>query len=148
MTTLRTKELLRDWIEYQVANHPSLDGIPIVINGETAEMEFPLIGIIDTGSEAVEQNGVIMHGVSAIGINVELHSVPVAEAETGTDFDDFCQMENDLYSILADRSILAWSEHRDRLRLFDIRPASFVVEPRDGRRVSVLEILCIACPTN
>jgi hypothetical protein len=145
MTTLRLKEVIRDWIEANATDFETMDGIPIVINGEIADEVFPLIGIIDTGSELVEENGVIMHGVFDIGIKVELQSVPVLETEGGTAFDDFSAIERDLATILCDRSILQWAENRERLRLFDFRPASPIVEPRDGRRVSSLEIFCRAC---
>lgn len=156
MTTLRLKEVIRDWIQENAPDHPVLEGLPIIINGETkaqtdaVENEtdahaYPLIGIIDTGSEVIEQNGVVMHGVYEIGIKVELHSVPVDQEEGGTGFDDFSAMENDLSTILMDQTILQWAENRERLRLFDFRPASPIVEPRDGRRVSVIEISCKAC---
>jgi len=48
--------------------------------GDQADLAPPFIAIYETGSDEVEQAGVIMRGVSAFQIKVELHTVPAPAA--------------------------------------------------------------------
>ena len=148
MTVHNLKQTIADWIANEAVTYPDLDGIPVVRNGEISDMEFPLIAIVDTGSEQIEQDGVIMRGVMNVSVNVELHSVPADEAQEGTSEEDHGDIEADLYNILGDSSVIAWGDNRNDLRLFDFRAAAPTIEARDGRRVSVFQLTCVCCPNS
>lgn len=147
MTIHNLKLTISDWIANEAAaSYPDLDAVPVVRNGEISDMEFPLIAIVDTGSEQIEQDGVIMRGVMNASVNVELHSVPAADDQEGTDEEDHAVLEADLYDILGDMNFLPYGDNRNDLRIFDIRTAAPTLEARDGRRVSVFQMSFVCCP--
>jgi len=151
MTTENVKQSIKDWIAAQVAAHPELAAITVVLNGETADVSPPLIALVDQGSATTEQAGVIMYGVEEIGINAELHTVPVVDDEenqSATSIETHRAAEKALYRILADRDSIDYLNGRNDTTIFDIRASGPTMEPREGMRVSTIPMLVIACPLN
>ena len=151
MTTENVKQSIKEWIASQVANHPEISGIPVYLSGESADEDPPFIGIIDQGSATAEQAGVIMYGVEEVGINVEIHTVPIVDdgaGEEGTSITTHRALEKALYRILADRNSIDYLNGRNETTIFDIRAAGPTIEADQGRRVSTIQMLVIACPLN
>ena len=143
MTTL---ESLVEWIERKVPEHPILDGLQIIQMGEETVQSPPFLGIVEQGSQTVEQAGVIMHGVSEYDISAQLYTVPASESEQGTPFEDEREMRQAIYDILADRSAIDWITERNFVRVFDIRTTAPITEAEDGQRVTRWQLTIIACP--
>lgn len=148
MTTENVKQSLKDWITAQTVNHSVLSGIPIILNGEITDAVYPLIGIVDQGSATVEQDGVIMHGVEQVTLDVVIHSIPVTEEQEGTDIEDHREIQKQLYRILADRKSIAYLNGMNETTIFDIRCSGPTMEPQAGLRETTFQMLVIACPLN
>ena len=146
MTADNVKESLRTWMESQVVNHPALDDIPIVLNGETADAVFPLIAIIDQGAGLVEQEGVVMRGVDSLTIAAEIHTVPEEEAQDGTTLETHRAIVTAAYQVLGDFQAIQFCNGLNDTTVFDIRTSSPTLEPREGRRVSSIQMTVFACP--
>jgi hypothetical protein len=146
MTTENVKQSLKQWIESQASQYAALASIPIILNGETTEADFPLISIVDTGSESVVENGVPLYGVDEIAINAEVHSVPDDTANDATSIADHRAIVAALAEILADRNAITFCDGLNGTAIFDIRRAASSMEPSDGRRVSTIQLTVIACP--
>jgi hypothetical protein len=148
MTAQRIKQTIRDRIQHEAAlSNPALAGLPVILSGETTSLIPDCIAVYETGSEQVEQNGVIMRGVMEVGLNVELHTVPEESAEYGTTAAEHETIAADLYRVMADLSFLQWAQNRNGLICFDIRANSPILSATDGRRISTIEILFIAAPS-
>lgn len=142
---MNINESIRDWINYQLPNFPGLAGIDVVTMGETGELEPPFIAIYESGSELVEQGGVILHGVAAYEITVELHTVPADESQEGTAPEDERNWRFQIYNIIGNREAIAWASGRNNLTLFDIRTTPATTEAGDGVRISRWILTVIAC---
>ena len=137
---------LADWITYNQSSFPSLAGVSVVLMGDESDLSPPFFGLVESGSAPVEQNDVIMHGVSAYEVTAELHTVPADESESGTPAADERQMRFDLYDILANREAIAHLTGDNSWTIFDIRAAGPTTEAQDGRRVSRFMVTVIASP--
>ena len=96
----QVKQALKTWIEDQARAYDVLDGVEVVLNGETDDVVLPLIVIIDQGSTMVEQNGVRLYGVMEVSLTAELHTVPEESASHGTTYATSQEMSQALYEIL------------------------------------------------
>lgn len=143
---MNLNESLRDWIESKQSDYPSLEDLTLATMGETSDLVPPFLGIYETASEPHESGGVIMRGVSDFQITCELHTVPADDANGGTSAEDEREMARDLYDIIGDEDAAAWMEGRNGWRVFDIRLASPITEPAEGRRISRWVLSVIACP--
>jgi hypothetical protein len=137
---------LSDWITAKKPLFPSLSGVSVVLMGDESDLSPPFLGLVESGSAPVEQNDVIMHGVSAYEVTAELHTVPASEDEEGTPAADERQMRFDLYDIIANRDAIPWITGENQWTIFDIRAAAPTTEAQDGRRVSRFMITVIASP--
>lgn len=144
MTVLQS---LTEWIDTQTDDYTILDDLQVVQMGETSDLSPPFLGLMESGAATVEDNGVIMHGVTAYEITAELHTVPAESAESGTTFDDERDRRSVIYDILADRAAIDSISERNFWRVFDIRTAGPTTESEDGRRITRWQITVIACPT-
>lgn len=148
MIAENVKESLRTLIQSETPNHAALADIPIVLNGEITDADFPLIAIIDQGAGLVEQEGVIMRGVDALTITAEIHSVPEEEDQEGTPLETHRAIVTALYQILADSRAIQFCDGLNDTAVFDIRTSSPTIEAREGRRVSSIQMTVIACPNS
>ena len=140
-------ESIREWIEKRIEEeYGDLDGIQLAITGEEADVTPPFIAIYETSSSQHEAGGVMMDGVTDFEIAVELQTVPTDANNAGTPNVIEEGFKNDIYNILADRSIIDYADNRNNARIFDIRTSSSVTEPGEGRRVTRWELTVIACP--
>jgi len=137
---------LSDWITYKKPLFPSLAGVDIVLMGDDSDLSPPFLGLVESGSATVEQNDVVMHGVSAYEVTAELHTIPASEDEDGTPAAAERQMRFDLYDILANRAAINWITDTNQWTIFDIRAAAPTTEAQDGRRVSRFNLTVIASP--
>jgi hypothetical protein len=94
----------------------------------------------------VEQNGVVLYGVTEFELTCELHTVPVDDNEGGTDAETERQYRRDFYDIVGDRMAINWMSGRNSWTIFDIRLSSPTTEPNEGRRISRFTITVIASP--
>jgi len=137
---------ISEWVAYKQPLFPSLATVSVVIMGDESDLAPPFLGLVESGSAPVEQNDVILHGVSAYEVTAELHTVPASEDEEGTPAADERQMRFDLYDILANRAAIGWVSGQNKWDVFDIRAAAPTTEAQDGRRVSRFMITVIASP--
>jgi hypothetical protein len=137
---------LSDWIALKKLLFPSLTDVSVVIMGDESDLSPPFIGLVESGSAPVEQNEVIMHGVTAYEVTAELHTVPASEDEEGTPAATERQMRFDLYDIIANRAAINFMNGENQWTIFDIRAAGPTTEAQDGRRVSRIMITVIASP--
>ena len=143
---MNINESIRDWITANLKDYPSLTSVSLVTMGETAELDPPFLAIYEAGSATVEQNGVVMYGVTAFDIACELHTIPVSDDEDGTPPETERQYRKGFYDILGNREAIAWMDGRNGWKVFDIRLSSPTTEPSEGRRVSRFSLTVIACP--
>ena len=139
-------ESLRDWITHRQPDFTALDGASVVTMGETGDLNPPFLGIMESGSDLHETNGVIVPGVSDYQITCELHTVPAEEDQEGTPTADAAAMRRDFYEIIGDRDAIDWMTERNEWRVFDIRMAGPTSEAQEGRLVTRWNVIVIACP--
>ena len=147
MIAERLKQAIASFIAEEAETVPVIDGVAVSISGEADDATFPLIVIQDTGSDVYEQDGVIMRGVDTVTLNVELHSVPTASAEAGTDFDDHDELGEAVYNALGSAAGFSFISAFEGVGLFDFRVSAGTMETDPPRRKTVYEIVAIACPT-
>lgn len=143
MTILQS---LAEWIDHHQSKFTSLADLSVVQMGESDDLAPPFLGLVESGAAPVEQDGLIMHGVTAYEVTAELHTVPAADDQEGTEFDDDRLMRADIYDILADRDAIQWVTDQNHWRVFDIRCGGPITEAQEGRRVTRWELTVIACP--
>jgi hypothetical protein len=114
--------------------------------GETSDLDPPFLGIMESGVDIHETNGVIMPGVSDYQLTCELHTVPAEEDQEGTPTIDAQEMRRAFYEIIGDRAAIDWMTERNEWRIFDIRLAGPTTEASDGRLITRWNILVVACP--
>ena len=146
MIAERLKQAIAAFLAEEAETVPILDGVAVSISGKADDATFPLIVIQDTGSDVYEQDGVIMRGVDTVTLNVELHSVPTASADAGTDFDDHDELGEAVYNALGSAACFSFIS-REGVGLFDFRVSAGTMETDPPRRKTVYEIVAIACPT-
>lgn len=135
-----------DWINQRLAEFPDLTGLSVVKMGDDGDLLPPFVGLMESGSSMVEQNGVTLYGVSAYEVTAELHTVPQSEDEEGTPEETERAMRQNLYDILGNRDAIDWINGRNQWNVFDIRAAGPTTEAQDGRRVTRWQITIIAAP--
>jgi hypothetical protein len=144
---MNLNESIRDWVFFRAAEaFPTLLPIELVTMGETTELGPPFLGIFETNSEAYNQDGVMLPGVSVYEITVELQTIPVEEDEGGTTAELEREYRRDLYDILGDRAAIDWISGQNGWRVFDIRLAAPTTEANEGRRISRWILTVTACP--
>lgn len=143
---MNLNESFRDWINFNLKDYPSLRDINLVTMGETEDLNPPFFAIYETSSSMVEQNGVVLYGVTEFELTCELHTVPVEDNEGGTDAETERQYRRDFYDIVGDRMAINWMSGRNSWTIFDIRLSSPTTEPNEGRRISRFTITVIASP--
>jgi len=144
---MNINESLRDWIESKQAGFTELDGVEIVTMGETSDLAPPFLGIMESGSDLHETNGVIMAGVSDYEITCELHTIPADADQDGTPTVTAQEIRRAFYEIIGDRDAIDWMTGRNDWRVFDIRMAGPTSEASDGRLITRWNISIVACPT-
>lgn len=143
MTTDRLNQGIRAWITDKANPTGKLAQLAILTNGEDGLVDAPFVGIMETGAETVVQGDVVMYGVLEMSLSVMLSTVPVSEEDAGTSLEDHQEMTDELYNILADRSIMDTTH--DGISLFDFRAVNPTTEASDGRRVTTFQITSIVC---
>ncbi len=144
----QVKQALKTWIEDQARAYDVLDGVQIVLNGETDDVVLPLIVIIDQGSTMVEQNGVRLFGVMEISLTAELHTVPEESASHGTTYATSQEMSQALYEILANRKSIDYMNASNNLQVFDNLTSSGIISVRDERRIDTFDLTITASLSN
>jgi len=145
---MNLNESIRDWVFYRATTaFPDLLVIELVTMGETTELGPPFLAIYETNSEAYNQDGVMLPGVSVYEITVELQTVPVEEEELGTPPETEREWRKQLYDILGDRAAIDWITGRNGWQVFDIRLPAPTTEASEGRRISRWILTVTACPT-
>lgn len=140
-------ESLRDWIDFQKSKQPAIADVPVVVMGETGDLSPPFLGMSEKSDTPVEQNGVVMYGVSAFEVEVNLVTVPADEDNGGTTHADAMAMRQDFYDIIGDRDSIEFVTERNYWRVFDIRASGGMTEAEDGTRVTTWTLTVIACPS-
>lgn len=139
-------ESIRDWVFSKYPIFPDLSVIDLVTMGETADLGPPFLAIYETGSSLHDTDGVVVPGVSDFEITCELQTVPVEDDEGGTPTDTEREYRRQIYDILGDRDAIDWITERNGWRVFDIRTASPITEPNEGRRITRWVLSIVACP--
>lgn len=143
---MNINESIKDWIEFNLASFPSLEGVQILTMGDTDEVDPPAITIMESGVAQYMEGELIMRGVGTYSVTVELHTIPAEEEEGGTTKDDAQQMRFDLYEILGNHDAVDWVSGRNYWTIFDIRATPPNTEAEEGRLVSRFELEIVACP--
>jgi predicted amidohydrolase YtcJ len=144
----QVKQALKTWLTDQARFHDVLDGVPIVLNGETDEVALPLIAIIDQGVAIVEQNGVKLYGVMEVSLTVELHTVPEEAAQDGTTYETSEEMAQAIFEILGNRKSIDYMNASNEINVFDNLTSSGIVSVRDERRIATFDVTIIASLSN
>ena len=144
----QVKQALKTWITDQARSYDVLDGVPIVLNGETDDVTLPLIAIIDQGVSIVEQNGVKLYGVMEVSLTVELHTVPEEAAQDGTTYETSEQMAQAIFEILGNRKSIDFMNASNEINVFDNLTSSGIISVRDERRIATFDVTIIASLSN
>ena len=144
----QVKQALKTWITDQARSYDVLDGVPIVLNGETDDVTLPLIAIIDQGVSIVEQNGVKLYGVMEVSLTIELHTVPEEAAQDGTTYDTSEQMAQAIFEILGNRKSIDYMNASNEINVFDNLTSSGIISVRDERRIATFDVTIIASLSN
>lgn len=144
----QVKQALKTWLTDQARSYDVLDGVPIVLNGETDDVMLPLIAIIDQGVSIVEQNGVKLYGVMEVSLSVELHTVPEEAAQEGTTYETSEQMAQAIFEILGNRKSIDYMYASNEINVFDNLTSSGIVSVRDERRIATFDVTIIASLCN
>jgi len=143
---MNLNESIREWVNLKSPEFSSLSPVTVVTMGEHEDLTPPFLAIYETGATTTEQGGVILHGVSAYEIAVELHTVPVDEDQSGTPTDTERTMRRDLFNILGNRDCISYLHGRNGFAVFDIRAGNPTTEPNEGRRITRFGLTVIAAP--
>ena len=140
-------ESIRDWIRHKQSDAASLTGLQIITMGETLDQDPPFLGIMETGSETVIQDGVVMHGVSTYELTCELHTVPADSDEGGTTAEQERNMRRELYDIIGNRDSMEYLANKNQWTVIDIRITSPTTTSVEGRRVTTWTLQIVAHPS-
>lgn len=143
---MNLNESIRDWITHRLPDFPDLAPIQLATSGEEIDIIPPFLGIYETSSEAYEQGGVTMYGVTEFEIIAELHTVPAADEEGGTPAVQERAWRTQLYDILGDRAAIEWISGRNQWQVFDMRLPSPTTESQEGQRITRWVMTVVACP--
>lgn len=144
----QVKQALKTWLTDQARSYDVLDGVPIVLNGETDDVTLPLIAIIDQGVAIVEQNGVKLYGVMEVSLTVELHTAPEEAAQDGTTYETSEEMAQAIFEILGNRKSIDYMNASNEINVFDNLTSSGIVSVRDERRIATFDVTIIASLSN
>lgn len=144
----QVKQALKTWLTDQARSYDVLDGVPIVLNGETDDVTLPLIAIIDQGVAIMEQNGVKLYGVMEVSLTVELHTVPEEAAQDGTTYETSEEMAQAIFEILGNRKSIDYMNASNEINVFDNLTSSGIVSVRDERRIATFDVTIIASLSN
>ena len=144
----QVKQALKTWITDQARSYDVLDGVPIVLNGETDDVTLPLIAIIDQGVSIVEQNGVKLYGVMEVSLTVEFHTVPEEAAQDGTTYATSEEMAQAIFEILGNRKSIDCMNASNEINVFDNLTSSGIISVRDERRIATFDVTVIASLSN
>lgn len=144
----QVKQALKTWLTDQARSYDVLDGVPIVLNGETDDVTLPLIAIIDQGVAIMEQNGVKLYGVMEVSLTVELHTAPEEAAQDGTTYETSEEMAQAIFEILGNRKSIDYMNASNEINVFDNLTSSGIVSVRDERRIATFDVTIIASLSN
>lgn len=137
---------LSDWLAFKQATTPSIANLPVVKMGDDGDLSPPFLGLMESGSALIEQNGVTMYGWTAYEITAELHSVPAPQDEGGTPETDERIMRDALDGIIRNRDAIPWMDGRNDFQVVDIRSAGPTTEAGDGIRITRWNLTIISAP--
>ena len=144
----QVKQALKTWLTDQARSYDVLDGVHIVLNGETDDVALPLIAIIDQGVSIVEQNGVKLYGVMEASLTVELHTVPEEAAQDGTTYETSEEMAQAMFEILGNRKSIDYMNASNTINVFDNLTSSGIISVRDERKIATFDVTIIASLSN